>query len=172
MDCVIILGERGKEFKLVNDSSLINLKKIMKPTIIIKNNKEYQLYRVNNINKIMIKGDYIFKKDTLNILTDKRKDIVLESDIQNDIIQKLKDLGLNPIPEVRCRYGRIDILTDHSIIEIKKAIGYKHALGQILFYHKVYPNKNMIIYLFEIENLNIKEIKEIYQEYNVKLITI
>ncbi len=172
MSCIIIKGKRDKIFKITDDMSLNNMKKLFKPTIIIENNKEIQVYNIEKIWKILDKKDYIFYKDTLCILTDKRKIKVQEVDVQNDIIKNLKKLGHNPISEVKCKYGRIDILTDNSIIEVKIAECYKHALGQILFYNQIYPKKYMYVYLFDVKKENIEEIREIYEKFNVKLIIV
>lgn len=47
---------------------------------------------------------------------------------------------LNGRLEVKCKYGRIDVLTDEYIIEVKKysSHGAKMALGQILVYATLY----------------------------------
>ena len=52
--------------------------------------------------------------------------------------------------ELKCRGGRIDILTEHEIIEVKSAADWKHALGQILVYGASYPEHQKRIHLFGI----------------------
>lgn len=50
--------------------------------------------------------------------------------------------------EVGSRYGKIDILTDEAIIEVKRYKSWKHALGQILIYSIDYPNHKKMLYLY------------------------
>lgn len=50
--------------------------------------------------------------------------------------------------EVKTPYGRIDILTPTSIIEIKKVSLFKSALGQLNFYSTYYPKHKKKLYLF------------------------
>ena len=50
--------------------------------------------------------------------------------------------------EVETPVGRIDVLTDSEIIEVKTARGWKSALGQVLAYSDYYPNHNKRVHLF------------------------
>jgi hypothetical protein len=50
--------------------------------------------------------------------------------------------------EVNTIYGRIDLLTNDKIFEIKSYKYWKHALGQILVYSIEYPNHQMVLYLY------------------------
>ena len=50
--------------------------------------------------------------------------------------------------EVICATGKIDILTDTEIIEVKRWCHWKHALGQLLAYKACYPNRNMRAHFF------------------------
>ena len=50
--------------------------------------------------------------------------------------------------EVGSRYGKIDILTDSEIIEVKRYKTWKHALGQVLVYGIEYPNHKKVLYLY------------------------
>lgn len=50
--------------------------------------------------------------------------------------------------EVSTPVGRIDLLTEHHIIEIKKADDWKAALGQVQAYSQFYPNRTKRICLF------------------------
>ena len=50
--------------------------------------------------------------------------------------------------EIKNKHGRIDILTPDTIIEIKEASKYKHAVGQLLAYKELYPNHKMLLILF------------------------
>jgi hypothetical protein len=75
----------------------------------------------------------------------------------------------NYILEVPVSCGRIDILTDTHIIEVKEGSLWKSALGQILIYGHFYPDKKMRIHLFSIGSLDMKFIKTIYNKHNVEL---
>jgi len=55
---------------------------------------------------------------------------------------------LNGKTEVSIPVGRIDILTDTEIIEVKAAKQWKAALGQIIVYGKFYPRHQKRIHLF------------------------
>lgn len=50
--------------------------------------------------------------------------------------------------EVGSRYGKIDLLTEDSIIEVKRYKSWKHALGQLLVYSIDYPNHKKMLYLY------------------------
>ena len=75
----------------------------------------------------------------------------IETSICKEIAQK-KD-GKT---EVVCMYGRIDVVTKDSIIEVKKAINWKNAIGQIIVYSKdlYYKNHQKEIYLFDHSYMN------------------
>lgn len=47
--------------------------------------------------------------------------------------------------EVNTPHGKIDILTQTTIIERKEASKYKHAIGQLLAYSTLYPNRNLLL---------------------------
>ena len=49
--------------------------------------------------------------------------------------------------EVRCKFGRIDVLTKSEAIEVKKMSGWKHALGQALVYGEA-TNKIPRVHLY------------------------
>ena len=85
------------------------------------------------------------------------------------IVNKLIENMENYILEVPVSCGRIDILTDKEIIEVKEGTCWKSALGQILIYGHFYPDKKMRIHLFSTRNLDIEFIKTIYNKHNVEL---
>jgi hypothetical protein len=55
---------------------------------------------------------------------------------------------LNGETEVQTPVGRIDILTKTEVIEVKRAIGWKSAIGQVKSYGRYYPNHRLRIHLF------------------------
>jgi len=85
------------------------------------------------------------------------------------ILNKLNQI-LNGQMEVNTICGRIDILTETEIIEVKEYKVWKSALGQILAYSYFYPDKQKRIHLFNIQkNTNIELIIQIYKKYDVSL---
>ncbi|MDX2273487.1 MAG: hypothetical protein NW237_16255 [Cyanobacteriota bacterium] len=72
--------------------------------------------------------------------------------------------------EVVTPSGRIDILTDREVIEVKKASNWKAAIGQILVYGRNYPNHKKRIHLFgELTKNDLKKIKEECNAFGILL---
>ena len=92
-----------------------------------------------------------------------------KADIEKQIQHKLhKKLGGKI--EVCTTHGRIDLLTRDAIIEIKKYDDWKHAIGQLHVYSIGYPNKQKMIYLFDIPKNNVlDDIKTICRDMNIKV---
>jgi hypothetical protein len=67
--------------------------------------------------------------------------------IEQKICRHIKD-ELGGLTEVSTPAGRIDLLTDEEIIEIKRINDWKSALGQILVYSAFYPEHRKRIHLF------------------------
>ena len=85
------------------------------------------------------------------------------------ISNKLNQI-LNGQMEVNTQCGRIDILTETEIIEVKEYKLWKSALGQILSYSYFYPGKQKRIHLFNIQkNTNIELIIQIYKKFDILL---
>lgn len=78
---------------------------------------------------------------------DSRKNSLVEKQIQAQIA-----IIENGIIEVETPHGRIDVLSDSKVIEIKNYENWKHAIGQVLTYSLFYPNKEKWIYLFNHED--------------------
>jgi hypothetical protein len=55
---------------------------------------------------------------------------------------------LGELIKVSTTIGRIDVLTEDEIIEVKKITDWKAALGQILIYSGFYPEHRKLIYLY------------------------
>lgn len=55
---------------------------------------------------------------------------------------------LNGQTEVQTPVGRIDLLTKTEVIEVKRASGWKSAIGQVKSYGRYYPNHRLRIHLF------------------------
>ena len=52
--------------------------------------------------------------------------------------------------EVQTKHGVIDILTPEEVIEIKRAVDWKNAIGQVSVYSVCFPKKKKVICLFGI----------------------
>ena len=72
---------------------------------------------------------------------------VSQKNLEAEITDALhKHLG--GLTEVSTPAGRIDLLTDEEIIEVKRITDWKAALGQILVYSAFYPEHRKRIHLF------------------------
>ena len=69
------------------------------------------------------------------------------TDTEHQIRNRLKD-ELGGQVEVLTAVGRIDLLTESELIEIKHINDWKEALGKILAYAAFFPNHNKRIHLF------------------------
>lgn len=73
--------------------------------------------------------------------------------------------------EVRCAHGRIDILTDAFVIEVKHCSEWKAALGQCLAYRESFPRHRVKMALFgfadEVERVDVDEVLRLCGKYQV-----
>lgn len=79
---------------------------------------------------------------------------------QTNTEQKIRDClksRLGGLSEVKTSVGRIDLLTETEIIEVKRVSDWKSALGQILAYSSFYPEHQKRLHSFG----NAKEEKQI-----------
>jgi hypothetical protein len=83
-------------------------------------------------------------------LKDSRSNNLREAEIRDSIAETL-----NGQIEVKTPVGRIDILTDTLLIEVKRACHWKHALGQVIAYGMHYPDHKQVIWLFDYNTRNI-----------------
>ena len=83
-------------------------------------------------------------------------------------IQSKLELELNGRPKT-CPFGRIDVLTETEIIEIKKWEEHKKAIGQILGYSCYYPDHQKRIHFFGIKpnERQLNSIKEVCNKFNI-----
>lgn len=82
----------------------------------------------------------------LRLLTKKRKEDRSRF-VERRIRDKLAKV-LGGETEVPCTFGRVDVLTDTHVIEIKRVTGYKAAIGQVQVYGDCFPGKICRIHLF------------------------
>lgn len=59
---------------------------------------------------------------------------ITERNIHRAVFQYLEECGDNPREYVACRSGIADIVTDHTVIEVKDASLWKAAIGQAIVY--------------------------------------
>jgi len=72
--------------------------------------------------------------------------------------------------EVKTPVGRIDLLTKHKLIEIKKYDDWKNALGQLIAYSTYYPDRQKYMYLFGVDDRDTVVIKEICKSNDIKMV--
>jgi hypothetical protein len=90
---------------------------------------------------------------------------------EKDIQQQL-NLKLNGLLEVATPVGKIDILTDKLLIEIKKAKDWKAAIGQLLMYGHYYPKHQKLLYLFGLpKSFDLELVSYLCSDFNIDVIT-
>ena len=83
---------------------------------------------------------------------------------EKEIQERLyKELG--GVKEYETNNGRVDLLTDNEIIEIKLHDNWKHGIGQLLVYNEDIMNRKMRLHLFDGEYD--ESIKNICGKYNI-----
>lgn len=76
----------------------------------------------------------------------------------------------HPVAEVHTLVGKIDILTDYEIIEVKTISSWKSAVGQILIYGYYYPSHQKRIHLFGKYCTQTKQFIEFHcNQFNIKV---
>ena len=74
--------------------------------------------------------------------------------------------------EVSCIVGRVDVLTETEVIEVKFYKGWKEALGQALSYVLFFPNKSPRVHLIIPKEFKVPTpVLKCFEHYNVKLTT-
>ena len=71
--------------------------------------------------------------------------------------------------EVRCKFGRVDVLTSHHIIEVKSARKYKEAIGQVLVYSLCFPTRKPRVHLYDVSPESIKKAYDACWSLNIEL---
>ncbi|NDJ25912.1 hypothetical protein GS682_30870 [Nostoc sp. B(2019)] len=89
--------------------------------------------------------------------------------VKLSFLEKIEKMS-HPVVEVNTPVGKIDILTDYEIIEVKKASAWKSAVGQILVYGHYYPNHQKRIHLFGECSVRTKQIIHTHcDQFNIQL---
>lgn len=84
-------------------------------------------------------------------------------------IQKKLQKKLGGEVEVKTKVGKIDLLTDDLLIEIKEYDNWKCALGQLIAYSIFHPEKEKCMYLFDVRDKDTKYIRKICKSQNIDL---
>lgn len=88
----------------------------------------------------------------------------------NVVLNLIKKEKLNAEREVLTPLGKIDILTESELIEVKVFKDYKSAIGQLLCYGKFYPNHKLRLHLFnKSSDKLLSEIYSICNTFNIKV---
>jgi len=72
--------------------------------------------------------------------------------------------------EIKTPVGRIDVLTETHVIEVKDVCNWKHALGQVLSYGVFYPDRKKQIYLFGEADETEDMIADICSKFEVEVV--
>ena len=90
--------------------------------------------------------------------------------VEAHIHNKLKN-ELNAAHEIICPFGRIDLMTADTIIEIKNWNDHKKGMGQILGYASFFPSYKKRIHFFGTRPINkiLEAIREVCRFYNVEI---
>jgi hypothetical protein len=96
------------------------------------------------------------------IKSNPREDI--ESVISNRIAKEI-----NGEREVETRFGKIDVLSDIWLIEVKNIKKWHNGIGQILIYSEDYPEKRKRLHLFGQTIKNINDIEMICNKYGIEV---
>ena len=91
--------------------------------------------------KIIMRGT---RDGRVEVVKDNSWQLISEEKIVRDRLMSL----IGGQPEVSTPVGRIDLLTDTEIIEVKRVADWKSAMGQVLAYANFYPQHAKRIHLF------------------------
>ena len=107
---------------------------------------------------------YIKKENPIN-KDEETSQYSVEYGIQKRLERELKG------NKVTCPFGRIDIMTEDTIIEIKKWEDHKKGIGQILGYGVYFPKYKKRLHFFGIKPSNemTKSIKDVCKKLNIEI---
>jgi hypothetical protein len=104
----------------------------------------------------------------------RKRDAAKNSELERDVARRLA-ADLNGTLEVSVPFGRVDIVTSNTVIEVKKANMWRSAMGQVLDYGRHFPDKSMRIHLFGPKDLldsmllEKREIESCCTKYNIEV---
>jgi hypothetical protein len=113
----------------------------------------------------------IYTREYYSTVGGKRKKPKNKRDIEEALLIKLIRKGKENVQrQVVCEGGKIDLMTEDSIYEIKYRLSrdsIQKAIGLLLTYHEYYPEKQMI--MTGIESIDTKSFVPILKKVNIKL---
>lgn len=109
-------------------------------------------------------NEKLFWSNLSDAIKDGTKQNSKEKELQLEIAQ-----AENGEIEVQTVYGRIDILTPDKVIEVKTAINWKSAIGQVLVYSLCYPSREKWIYLFDHDDVDTYNIQKACKQTGVRV---
>lgn len=92
------------------------------------------------------------------------KNMNREYNIQKDLKKRMKAKS-----EVETEVGKIDLLTDNEMVEIKDYDNWKAGIGQLISYSFYYPNHSLVLCLFNVDKKRTSHIKKICQRNHIEL---
>jgi hypothetical protein len=102
----------------------------------------------------------------VEILSEPKRNL-LEDQIQQNLANRF-----NCKREVRCPCGRVDLLSDEMLIEVKTARLWKSAVGQVLSYASHFPGRQQVIYLFDVpESFDIDAVSDTCRNLGIIVMT-
>jgi hypothetical protein len=104
----------------------------------------------------------------MGLAFDETKDLSSHCRLEEEYRNKIAEEENGQI-EVQTKSGFIDVLTDTKIIEVKTAINWKHAIGQVQCYALEYDDKEMWIYLFNHEDCDKELISSCCNKFNIQV---
>lgn len=124
---------------------------------------------VEDLNIFIECGGNLYPKiiDPSDVKQIRKKKLKYKSDNKETFYQNLLHKELGGKKEVNTPAGRIDLLTDTELIEIKKYEKWKSAIGQLLSYSHFYPAHKKILALFGNSDKNNKSLTTICEELDI-----
>ncbi len=182
-----ILGETGKQFcdwaRYKNSKNLII--KFLINKLLIKSNITYDKIPKNIIEKAFytvlgnqysenkdILGAYLHPDLVLDLINWRNKSLneTVEINYQALLHNYLSKINENPVSEYKINIGRIDILSDNYLCEVKNYKNWTNAIGQIMNYGLDFPNHKLVLYIFDANDQDTKRLEEICKKTNIQVI--
>lgn len=129
----------------------------------------------NAMHDCVMKYSYHFKKKAEQKQKQQTNQELIKRIKQGDerAVQLSLQRQLGGHTEVQTPYGRIDLLTENKIIEIKTVKQWKSGIGQLLSYGQSYPDHEKVLYLFgDVDTINISDVKHVLATLDISLETI
>ena len=132
-------------------------------------------YAVNGApyQSVMSLVTFLFKQRSVVVSEGDMKELLDElctdEKVKEKMIQEKIQKMFGGKREVHTPVGYIDLLTDTEILECKLAKDWKGAIGQVISYHRFYPDREKALYLFGSCPKNISECYQLCKENKIRL---